>query len=214
MVQQRPVHKATVKNVLSGDTVILRGKPRANGPPPERLLALSNVQAPRMGTKDRDDEPFAFEAREFLRKLLVGKEVSFIPEYTVTTTNPPREYGVILFNNENGKARGPEEEHEATLNELRDRQDEAQAESRGQWSKDKDGMRNVKYTFEGDARQFLNKYKGQSLDAVIEQVRDASTFRVLVTLPDKSHQYLNLMLSGVKAPAAKRDNSDAPAEPF
>lgn len=174
-------------------------------------------------------QPFAFESREFLRKLLVGKEVSFIPEYTVTTTNPPREYGVILFNNENvaekavqegwlkvreGKARGSEEEYEATLNELRDRQDEAQAEGRGQWSKDKDGVRNVKYTFEGDARQFLTKYKGQPIDAVIEQVRDASTFRVLLTLPDKTHQYLNLMLSGVKAAAAKRDNSDAPAEPF
>ena len=51
-----PVHKAVVKNVLSGDTVILRGNPRPNGPPPERLFALSNVQAPRLGNKDRDDE--------------------------------------------------------------------------------------------------------------------------------------------------------------
>lgn len=50
------VNKATVKNVLSGDTVILRGKPRANGPPPERLLALSNVQAPRLGNTTRSDE--------------------------------------------------------------------------------------------------------------------------------------------------------------
>lgn len=56
MVQPTTVHKAVVKNVLSGDTVILRGKPRATGPPPERLLALSNVQAPRLGNKDRDDE--------------------------------------------------------------------------------------------------------------------------------------------------------------
>lgn len=59
MVQQRnPVHKAVVKNVLSGDTVILRGKPRPNGPPLERLLALSNVQAPRLGNKERDDEVY------------------------------------------------------------------------------------------------------------------------------------------------------------
>lgn len=50
------VNKATVKNVLSGDTVILRGKPRANGPPAERLLALSNVQAPRLGNTTRSDE--------------------------------------------------------------------------------------------------------------------------------------------------------------
>lgn len=50
------VNKATVKNVLSGDTVILRGKPRANGPPAERLMALSNVQAPRLGNTTRSDE--------------------------------------------------------------------------------------------------------------------------------------------------------------
>lgn len=50
------VNKAVVKNVLSGDTVILRGKPRANGPPAERLLALSNVSAPRLGNTTRSDE--------------------------------------------------------------------------------------------------------------------------------------------------------------
>ncbi|CAO3623878.1 unnamed protein product [Cunninghamella blakesleeana] len=95
-------HKAVVKNVLSGDTVILRGKPRPNGPPAERLLALSNVQAPRLGNNSRDDEPFAFGAREFLRKLLVGKEVAFVPEYTINTVTPPREYGsIILANGDN-----------------------------------------------------------------------------------------------------------------
>ena len=50
------VNKAVVKNVLSGDTVILRGKPRPNGPPAERLLALSHVQAPRLGNTTRSDE--------------------------------------------------------------------------------------------------------------------------------------------------------------
>ncbi|KAG1472107.1 hypothetical protein G6F56_001735 [Rhizopus delemar] len=89
------VNKAVVKNVLSGDTVILRGKPRSNGPPLERLLALSNVQAPRLGNTTRSDEPFGFGSREFLRKLLVGKEVSFVPEYTVPTTQ--REYGSIYL---------------------------------------------------------------------------------------------------------------------
>jgi staphylococcal nuclease domain-containing protein 1 len=49
-------NKATVKNVLSGDTVILKGKPRPNGPPPERLFALAGVQAPRLGSKDKEDE--------------------------------------------------------------------------------------------------------------------------------------------------------------
>ncbi|KAG1112562.1 hypothetical protein G6F42_014708 [Rhizopus arrhizus] len=91
------VNKAVVKNVLSGDTVILRGKPRPNGPPAERLLALSNVQAPRLGNTTRSDEPFGYGAREFLRKLLVGKEVSFVSDYTIPTTQ--REYGSIFLAN-------------------------------------------------------------------------------------------------------------------
>ncbi|KAI8137141.1 hypothetical protein BJV82DRAFT_636668 [Fennellomyces sp. T-0311] len=228
---QPPVHKATVKNVLSGDTVILRGKPRPNGPPPERLLALSNVQAPRLGNKDRDDEPFAFGSREFLRKLLVGKEVSFVPEYTVTTTTPPREYGFIMTANgdqvaelgikegwlkvRDGKARGDAEEHEALLDRLHDLEDDAREAKRGMWNSDESGLRDVSYTFDGDSRAFLNKYKGQPLDAIIELIRDASTYRVLLTLPDKSQQYVTLLLTGIKAPACKRDNApESVSEPF
>ena len=40
-------------------------------------------------------QPFAWEAREYLRKKLVGKEVSFTVEYKVPGTG--REYGVIYI---------------------------------------------------------------------------------------------------------------------
>lgn len=71
------VNKATVKNVLSGDTVILRGKPRANGPPAERLLALSNVQAPRLGNTTRSDEvSFSFIFLFFFPKYS-SSEIAF-----------------------------------------------------------------------------------------------------------------------------------------
>lgn len=157
------VNKAIVKNVLSGDTVILRGKPRPNGPPAERLLALSNVQAPRLGSTTRSDEvrvlpkrekernlkqeqPFGFESREFLRKLLVGKEVSFVPEYTTTTQ---REYGSIyLANGENVQELGVKagwlkvreggkttsEDKQDVLDRLEQLQEEAQAAKVGMWS--------------------------------------------------------------------------------
>ncbi|KAI8093293.1 uncharacterized protein BX664DRAFT_329393 [Halteromyces radiatus] len=231
-------HKAVVKSVLSGDTVILRGKPRPNGPPAERLLALSNVQAPRLGNASRDDEQFAFGAREYLRKLLVGKEVTFVPEYTISTINPPREYGsILLANGDNvahlgvqqgwlkvregkSKSNQDDEAHEQELNELRLLEEEAQLTKRGQWNTDIDGSRQVSYTMEKDARSFLNTYKGKPLDAIIEQVRDASTYRVLLILPDQSQQIITLFLSGIKAPSCKRDNlpSDqtdtTPSEPF
>ncbi|KAI8074584.1 hypothetical protein BC940DRAFT_288597 [Gongronella butleri] len=232
MVQQ----KAAVKNVLSGDTVILRGKPRPNGPPAERLLALSNVQAPRLGNATRDDEPFAFGAREYLRKLLVGKEVTFVPEYTVSTVSPPREYGsLLLANGDNvahlgvqqgwlkvreGKSRGNQDDdaQEQELVGLRALEQEARDAGRGQWATDTDGKRQVSYTMDQDARSFLNAYKGKPLEAIIEQIRDASTFRVLLVLPDKRQQMVTLFLSGIKAPSCKRDNAPADqpdtSEPF
>jgi staphylococcal nuclease domain-containing protein 1 len=38
---------AIVKAVISGDTVVLRGKP-VNGPPPEMMVTISNIIAPRL----------------------------------------------------------------------------------------------------------------------------------------------------------------------
>ncbi|KAG1640187.1 hypothetical protein G6F44_007079 [Rhizopus delemar] len=223
------VNKAVVKNVLSGDTVILKGNPRPNGPPPERLLALSNVQAPRLGNTTRSDEPFGFGSREFLRKLLVGKEVSFVPEYTVPTTQ--REYGSIYLANgdnvqelavkagwlkvrEGGK--NMTENQEEILERLEQLQNEAQVAKVGMWNDVEKGVREVAFTFDRDPHTFLNKYKGKPLDAIIEQVRDGSTFRVLLLLPDNSQQIVTLSLSGIKASACKRDNAEdtATSEPF
>ncbi len=92
-----------VFQVLSGDAIIVRGQPKG-GPPPERTVCLSNIQAPRLarranpnveGSLETKDEPFAWEAREFLRKRLIGKEVCFTVEYKTPGTG--REYGAIYL---------------------------------------------------------------------------------------------------------------------
>eukprot|EP00934_Nitzschia_sp_Nitz4_P002159 Nitzschia sp. Nitz4//scaffold7_size249615//37641//40616//NITZ4_001145-RA/size249615-processed-gene-0.177-mRNA-1//-1//CDS//3329558346//2159//frame0 len=75
-----PSGVARVKQVLSGDTVVLVGKavsPTAKAP--EVTFALENVSAPRMASKSNAnvDEPGAFPAREWLRQLVVGKMVKF-----------------------------------------------------------------------------------------------------------------------------------------
>jgi staphylococcal nuclease domain-containing protein 1 len=63
---------ANVKSVLSGDTLVLTSP---NNPSAERTLSLAYVSAPRL-SKD-GDEPYAFQSREFLRALTVGKPVKF-----------------------------------------------------------------------------------------------------------------------------------------
>ncbi|KAK7494862.1 hypothetical protein BaRGS_00013989, partial [Batillaria attramentaria] len=88
--------------VLSGDTVVIRGQPKG-GPPPEKTVCLSNIQAPKLarranpnveGSTETKDEPYAWEAREFLRKKLVGREVAFYLEYK---TPAGREYGALYL---------------------------------------------------------------------------------------------------------------------
>ncbi|BGP28262.1 hypothetical protein JCM10295v2_007249 [Rhodotorula toruloides] len=69
---------------------------------PEKVLHLADLTAPRLGTRDRDDEPWAFESRDFLRSLVVGKEVSFSISYTVPSdSNPsqPLEFGIVYVVN-------------------------------------------------------------------------------------------------------------------
>ncbi|XP_058515623.1 LOW QUALITY PROTEIN: staphylococcal nuclease domain-containing protein 1-like [Ochotona princeps] len=71
---------ATVKEVVSGDTVVIVGCPRG-GPPPEKRLSLAYVRAPRVAMKslsyEQRDEPYGFIAREFMRRKLIGQTVEF-----------------------------------------------------------------------------------------------------------------------------------------
>ena len=55
------------------------------------LVMLSSMYS----SEETKDEPFAWEAREFLRKKLIGKEVVFTVEYKVPSTG--REYGFLYL---------------------------------------------------------------------------------------------------------------------
>lgn len=49
--------------VLSGDSVVIRGQPRG-GPPPERQLCLSNVNAPKMARRPNPNVEGSVETRD------------------------------------------------------------------------------------------------------------------------------------------------------
>ncbi|KAG0376239.1 hypothetical protein BGX24_008049 [Mortierella sp. AD032] len=168
--------KASVKSVLSADMVVLSGRPRAGGPPATRTLGLNYIQAPKLGNKDRADEPFAFEARNYLRKLLVGKEVMFRVDYTVPSTG--REYGAIFLNQENiahmlvregwadvREIRASDAEN-VDVEALYSYKAEAQAAKRGIWADSESGIRKAHYNLEGDAESFLEKHKGKPLQGI------------------------------------------------
>ncbi|ORY49982.1 hypothetical protein BCR33DRAFT_713576 [Rhizoclosmatium globosum] len=233
--------RAIVKSVMSGDGVVLRGRP-VNGPPPERILSFSNVVAPRLGTASdpSKEETGAFESREFLRKLLIGKEVSFKVEYTTTTnnrdfgsltlaapgvdgeTNVSRllvKHGWVKVKSAEGK-RAPTDEHAVLLG----LEAAAQAGGLGVWNS-KLTPRNVSFTT-ADSREFLDAHKGKPIQvqqtAIVDQIRDANTIRVVIVVPDSSnpskliHQYININLTGIKAPVYRAGvpNLEDIIEPF
>merc|ERR1712096_350427 len=81
--------RGIVKQVISGDIIIIRGQPKG-GPPPEKQINLSNIMAPKLARRANpniedsvgtNDEPFAWQARENLRKKVIGKEIFFVVDF-------------------------------------------------------------------------------------------------------------------------------------
>jgi len=202
--------KGIVKSVLDGGSVVIRGPPR-NGPPSERILALTNINAPRLARRPTpnseatEDEPFAWEAREFVRKMAVGKTVLGLVVHTAN-----REYGCLLVGDhpdtgvdvalklvEEGLATCRENCQDSALTEA---QEAAKAAKKGLWGDDASShVRKITWEVE-NPRQIVDKYNGKPVSAVIEHVRDGTTLRCML-LPDFIQ--VTLMMSGVRAPATK-----------
>ncbi|CAH2275383.1 staphylococcal nuclease domain-containing 1 [Pelobates cultripes] len=226
------LQRGIVKMVLSGCAIIVRGQPRG-GPPPERQINLSNIRAGNLArraavsqqdSKDTPDEPWAFSAREFLRKKLIGKEVCFTVEYK---TPQGREYGMVYLGKDTSGeniaeslvAEGLASRREGVRattpeqNRLVEIEEQARAAKKGVWSEGTGShtIRDLKYTIE-NSRHFVDSMHQKPVNAVIEHVRDGSVVRALL-LPD--YYLVTVMLSGVKCPTFKReaDGTETP-EPF
>ncbi|XP_060257941.1 staphylococcal nuclease domain-containing protein 1-like [Ovis aries] len=148
--------------------IIVRGQPRG-GPPPERQINLSNIRAGNLArraaatqpdAKDTPDEPWAFPAREFLRKKLIylGKDTNGenIAESLVAEGLATRREGMRANNPEQNRLR----KGCGVVHTIRD----------------------LKYTIE-NPRHFVDSHHQKPVNAIIEHVRDGSVVRALL-LPD------------------------------
>lgn len=189
---------------------MLRGRPGPQGQPPkERVLHLADLQAPRPGTSLREDEPWAYESREFLRALTVGKEVSFTTIHSLPTNDDvPRDLGSAEIGGVDltsellraGWAKLKEIKREASEEDLkkRDLESEAKAAGRGIWNPHGQTARAVHHTMPVDSQAFVSEWKGKPIDGIVEQVRDGTTLRIRLLMPDGDHQMVNIALAGVK----------------
>ena len=163
------------------------------------------ARKPNQNNAGQGDDAWSWEAREYLRKLLVGKSVLCTVSHTIPSSG--REYGYVLIGSSDpekaenvavklvseGLARVRDNCHDPEFNSA---QDAAKAAKKGQWSDEPmtDHIRNVTWEVE-NPRQLVDRFAGKPIDAIIENVRDGSTVRAFL-LPDFYH--VTLMMSGVR----------------
>ncbi|KAL4383252.1 hypothetical protein GQ457_15G007210 [Hibiscus cannabinus] len=215
-------YKGRVKAVPSGDSLVVTAMASNRpGPPPEKTITLASLIAPRLARRGGVDEPFAWESREFLRKLCIGKEVTFRVEYAVPSIG--REFGSVYLGDKNvavlvvsqGWAKVREQgqqkgEASPILAELLSHEEQAKQEGLGRWSKvpgaAEASIRNLPPSSIGDpsnldAMGLLAANKGKPMECVVEQVRDGSTVRVYL-LPD--FQFVQVFVAGIQSPSMGR----------
>ncbi|KAK6795636.1 hypothetical protein RDI58_009090 [Solanum bulbocastanum] len=211
--------KGRVKAVPSGDSLVIMGSSKAEIPP-EKSITLGSLMAPRLARRGGVDEPFAWQSRDFLRKLCIGKEVTFKVEYAVPSIG--REYGTVFLGDKNvsmlvvaagwAKVReqGQQKDANPYLKQLQDAEEQAKQQGLGRWSRapgaSEASIRNLPPSAIGDASKFdamglLERSKGKLIEAFVEQVRDGSTLRVYL-LPD--FQFIQVFVAGIQAPTMGR----------
>ncbi|KAG5999147.1 hypothetical protein E4U54_002029 [Claviceps lovelessii] len=219
------VFVGNVKSVLSGDTLILTSP---NNPTAERSLSLAYVTAPHL--RREGDEPFAFQSREYLRNLVVGKPVQCTIQYTIP--NSGREFGTAKLKDgsdlpdelvkagwlkvrEDAGRKEEDEEILERLEKLRELEAQAKAESKGLWA-GTGGVIEVQNDLGGP--EFIKKWKGETVDGIVERVLSGDRLLVRLLLSEKKHVQPMTLVAGIRTPSTERPNQSTgitqPAEEY
>lgn len=187
---------AKVKNVLSGDTVVLVPTKTTQFPVPERTLTLQYV---------RGD---SFEAKEFLRKLVIGKEIKFQVLFKMPTTG--KEFGDIkapIFSSlieyllQHGMVKlkdniRVEDDLEVEfVDQLRKLELEAQNKKIGIWAPKFQEPEIVPLSDE-----IIEKSQKRPLDTIVEKVISGDRIIGRVMVNKNQHVLQPLLLAGIKTP--------------
>ncbi|CAA6659682.1 unnamed protein product [Spirodela intermedia] len=212
--------RGKVKSVSSGDCLVIMGSSKSEIPP-EKTITLSSLIAPRLARRGTDDEHFAWDSREYLRKLCIGKEVTFKVDYAVPSIG--REFGSVFLGDKNvaalvvsegwakvrdqGKQKG---EASPFVDELKRLEEQAKEKGLGLWCQEPEikeaSKRKLPPSAIGDAGNFdamgfLAVNKGKPIQGIVEQVRDGSTVRAYL-LPE--FQFVQIFVAGIQAPSMGR----------
>ena len=201
---------------------MLIGKASPNGPPQEITVTLASLNAPRIsrGPQQSTEDPFAYESKEFLRKIAIGKSVTFRIVYCVTNIN--KYFGdVDLFDASTSQSQSlaklvvaagwsvvkesRDGKNSSIHDELLQLEVAAKAAKLGIHTTESKvkiaATRQLKWTpTAADINSLLTKYKDVPTKGIIEYVRDGASFRVYIV---KESMFVSLSLVGVMVPLVK-----------
>ena len=211
-----------VSRVQNADTIFVRTKAGA-----EKRISLSSIRQPK--PSDPKQAPFQADAKEFLRKKLIGKHVRVsidgkrpasegYEERDVATVKTTNNVNVALMLVEAGYAsvirhRRDDDDRSPDYDALLQAEEAAQKEQKGMWSSKP--PKNVKYQ---DYSESVQKAKMEAsvlqrqkkVPAVVDFVKSGSRFTILIP---RDNAKLTLVLSGIRAPRSARNPSEE-SEPF
>nr|CDS26698.1 SNase domain containing protein [Hymenolepis microstoma] len=230
------LHHGFGKLVLSGDAIVIRDR-AVDGPPPSRVVVLSNISCPKIARRTNtgeytSDEPFAWQAREFVRSKVIGREVY----YTVDNGElSDRVFGCVFIKNdgnlvnlahlivEEGLARvrrnmSPAMLERGKMKDLIALEENAQLNKKGIWSDSLDGAPRKICWNVSDSAEFFSKFGKKHLRGIVEYVRDGSSMQVMLLPingdPEGAYYSIMLLLSGIKTPGSKMSEGERINEPF
>ena len=211
----------TVSRVLNAETVFLRTRTGE-----ERKVTLSSIRQPK--PSDPKQSPFGADAKEFLRKKLIGKhvKVSIDGKRPASEGFEEREVATVIVNGKNIALTIVEAGYASVVRHRRDDNDRspdydsfllaeeaAQKDEKGMWSAKPPAAKQYQ-----DYSESLQKAKMEAsvlqrqkkVPAVVDFVRSGSRFVVLVP---RENAKLTFVLSGIRAPKPARSTGES-AEPF
>ncbi|KAL1998581.1 hypothetical protein VTN02DRAFT_5933 [Thermoascus thermophilus] len=211
-----------VSRVLNADTIFVRNKAGTA----EKKISLSSVRQPK--PSDPKQAPFATDAKEFLRKKVIGKHVKVTIDGKKPATEGYEErevatvvqgttnvalalveagYASVIRHRQNDEDRSPE--YDALLAA----EEAAQKEGKGMWSNKPPKVKQYQ-----DYSENLQKAKmavsilqrRKRVPAIVDFVKSGARFTVLVP---QENAKLTFVLSGIRAPRSARNPGEA-SEPF
>ena len=213
--------EATVTKIIGADTILIRTKAGA-----EKRISLSSVRGPRAG--EASESPFRDEAKEFLRKKLIGKHVQVTVDGSKPATDDFEARDVATVT-QNGKNIGLQLVQEGYCSVIRHRKDDtdrapnydellaaqetAKEEKKGMWSGKPPKVKQYVDMSENAQKakiQLSTLSRQRKVPGIVDFCKSGSRFTILIP---REGAKLTLVLAGIRAPRAGRTPQEK-GEPF